>query len=150
MLIETLCPDPVVAAMDAGGAERFVRLKFAGPIAPALAATVKGPPDVLLAVKVGAVATPFAAVVTVAEVTPPVKVPLAPPTAAVIVKVTDTPLTPLPPLSATVTCKVANAVFMATLCVAPPVAVMVAAAPALLVSENAAGVTTPTAVALTV
>jgi hypothetical protein len=102
VLIVTLCPDPAVTVIEAGGALRFVREKFAGPIAPALAATVYGPPGVLLAVNVGAVATPLAPVVTVAEEALPVKDPLAPLAAAVAVNVTETPLTPFPPLSVTV------------------------------------------------
>jgi hypothetical protein len=57
---------------------------------------------VLLAVNVGAVATPSAPVVTVAEEALPVKDPLAPLAAAVAVNVTETPLTPFPPLSVTV------------------------------------------------
>jgi hypothetical protein len=51
---------------------------------------------------VGAVATPLAPVVTVAEEALPVKDPLAPLAAAVAVNVTETPLTPFPPLSVTV------------------------------------------------
>lgn len=152
-LIGVLCPEPVVARMDAGGAERFVRLKFAGPIDPAFAATVYGTPAMLLAVNVGAVAIPFAPVVTIAVVpplVPPVNVPLAPPVAAVTVNVTETPLTPLPPLSVTVACKAAKAVLMAALCDAPPVAAIAAAAPTLLVIENAAGVPAPVTVAFTV
>jgi hypothetical protein len=150
VLIATLCGVPAVAVIDAGGAERFVKLKLAGPIVPAFAATVYGPPAVLFAVNVGAVATPLALVVTVAVPLPPANVPLAPFVAAVTVNVTETPLTPFPPLSATVACKEANAVLIATLCEPPLVAAMAAAAPALLVRENAAPVVTPLTVAFTV
>lgn len=115
VLIATLCGVPAEAVMDAGGAERFVKLKLAGPIVPALAATVYGPPEMLLEVNIGAVARPLASVVTIAEAPPPAKVPLAPLVAAVTVKVTETPLTPFPPLSFTVACKEANAVLIATL-----------------------------------
>jgi len=101
-------------------------------------------------VKVGAVALPLASVETVAVVAPPANVALAPFAAAVTVNVTETPLTPLPPLSTTVATREANAVLMATLCEAPLVAVMVAAAPALLVKVKAADVETPVTLAFTV
>jgi hypothetical protein len=65
----------------------------------------------------------------------PGKVPLAPPAAAVTVKVTVTPGRVFPPLSFTVACKVAKAVSTAALCVAPLVAVIVAGAVPVPVSE---------------
>ena len=40
VLIAVLCGVPEVAAMEAGGADRFVRLKFAGPIPVAVAVTL--------------------------------------------------------------------------------------------------------------
>ena len=88
----------------------------------------------LLAVKTAAVAIPCALVVAV--FTPPANVPLAPlPGAA---KVTVTPLTGLLNESLTVACScVAYAVFTVALCGVPAVAVMLAAAPARLVSEKA-------------
>ena len=82
----------------------------------------------LLAVKVGAVATPLPSVVTCTDERPPVNVPLEPVPAAVTLNVTDTPLKPLPPVSFTVACKVAKALLTTTLCVAPLVAVIVAGA----------------------
>jgi hypothetical protein len=101
-----------------------------------------------LAVNVGAIATPLALVVTVAVAPLPgaANVPLAPLDGAV--KVTLAPLTRLPPLSLTVTCKAAKAVFMTTLCVAPLVAVIVAGGPTWFVRLKFAG-PTPEAVAAT-
>src|SRR5258705_11633484 len=65
-------------------------------------------------------------------------------------KVTVTPLTGLPKLSATVAWNaVPKAVFTAVLCGVPPVALMVAAAPAVLVTLKLAGVATPAAGAVT-
>jgi hypothetical protein len=40
VLIAVLWPEPAVAAMFAAGPALFVKLKFAGPIAPAFAVTV--------------------------------------------------------------------------------------------------------------
>ena len=100
----------------------------------------------------GAVATPLAFVVTVAVAPVPgaANVPLAPLPGAV--NVTLAPLIGFPPLSVTVTARLApNAAVTAALCgVVPATTVMMAAGPAVLLSENAAGVDTPTAVALTV
>jgi hypothetical protein len=104
------------------------------------------------AVNFGAVATPLALVVTVAV--PPVpgaaNVPLAPLAGAV--NVTEAPLIGFPPLSVTVTARlVPYAVVTAALCgVVPGTTVMIAAGPAVLLSEKAAGVETPATVALTV
>ena len=98
--------------------------------------------------KAGAVATPLALVDAVAVAEPP-KVPLAPLAGAV--KVTAAPLTGLPPASFTVACSaVAKAVLMAALCGVPALAVMLAAAPALLVRPKLAEVATPATLAVTV
>src|SRR5260370_600268 len=75
----------------------------------------------LLAVKTGAVATPWAFVAAV--FTPPANVPLAPLAGAA--KVTSAPLTGLFTASFTVACSgVANAVLKAALCGVPAVAVI--------------------------
>jgi len=85
----------------------------------------------------------------VAVLTPPVNVPLAPPAGGV--NVTTAPLTALPPLSFTVATKAAaNAVPIEAPCGVPLVAVILAAGPALFVSEKFAGVATPATVAVTV
>src|SRR5882672_9614861 len=82
----------------------------------------------LLAVNVGAVATPLASVFTVADVTDPGKVPLAPLAGAA--NVTATPLTGLFRESLTVAWScVAKAALMAALCGVPAVAVMLDAVP---------------------
>ncbi len=80
----------------------FVRLKFAEPLIPEVVAlTVYGPPAVVLAVNVDAVASPLELVVTthsLAEGLPPeqvANVPEAPEVGAV--NVTLTPGTPVPP-----------------------------------------------------
>lgn len=88
----------------------------------------------MFAVNVDAVTTPLAlvvAVTTVPPLAPPAKVPLAPLAGAE--NVTVALFTGFPPLSFTVACKAANALLMTTLCVAPPVAVIVAAGPVRLV-----------------
>src|SRR5258706_14700940 len=60
-------------------------------------------------------------------------------------KVTVTPLTPLPKLSATLAWNaVPNAVLTVVLCGVPPVALIVVAAPGVLVTLKLAGVATPT------
>src|SRR5262249_19589499 len=104
------------------------------------------PPEVLFAVKTGAVATPDALVVAV--FTPPAKVPVAPLFGAV--KVTVTPLTGLLNESITVACSwMAKAVLTVALCGVPAVAVIVGVAPARFVSEKFAAVPTPETVAET-
>jgi hypothetical protein len=87
------------------------------------------------------VATPEAFVVAV--FTPPANVPLAPlPGAA---NVTVTPLTGLPPASFTVaTSGDPYAALIVALCGVPPVAVIEAGVPTVLVNEKLAGVATPT------
>jgi hypothetical protein len=77
----------------------------------------------------------------------PGKVPLAPLAGAV--NVTVTPDTALPPLSVTTACNVAKAVLTGTLWGVPEEVAIVAAEPAVLVKENAAGVPTPPTVAFT-
>ena len=92
--------------------------------------------------KVEDVATPLALLVAVVVAVPFTKVPLAPLPGAV--KVTVTPLTGLFFASFTMACSdTANAVLIAALCGVPPVAVMLAAAPARFVSAKLAGVPTP-------
>src|SRR5262245_52510175 len=93
----------------------------------------------VLAVNVGAVATPPASVVTVAY---PLNFPLAPLAGAA--NVTDTPEAGLPFASVTVACSaIANAVFTATLCGVPAVAVIMPGGPAVLVRLKLAGAATP-------
>jgi hypothetical protein len=100
-----------------------------------------------LAVNTADVATPLAFVVAV--FTPPANVPLAPLAGAL--NVTTTPLTGLFPASLTVATRgAANAVLIVALCGVPLVAVTLAAAPAVFVSEKFAGVATPATVAVTV
>ena len=99
--------------------------------------------------KTEAVATPLVLVVAVVVVNPPLNVPLVPVAGAV--NVTVTPLSRLLPASFTVAEKaVPKVVFTVALCEAPPVAVMLAAGPAVLVRLNLAGVATPDTVAVTV
>ncbi len=102
-----------------------------------------------MAVNVDAVARPLLLVVAVAVFNPPVKVPLVPLAGAV--NVTVTPLTGLLLASLTVAASaVAKLVLTVALCEAPPVAVILAAAPAVLVRLKLAGVPTPDTVAVTV
>jgi hypothetical protein len=100
-------------------------------------------------VNVVAAAWPKASVVAVVLAVPFANVPLA--AVAGAVNVTVTPETALPLLSVTVACiAVANAVLIVALCGVPAVAEMLAADPAVLVSEKLAAVVTPAAVALIV
>lgn len=148
--ITALCGVPAVAVTEAGAPARLVRLKLAGPTPGAVAVTVKGPPAVPLAVKVGAVATPLVFVVAVTTVplfVPPEKVPLAPLEGAV--NVTTTPSRGREFLSSTVACKDPKAVLMATLCEDPEVAAIDAGVPDVFVKLKLAGPTAP-AVAATV
>lgn len=150
VLTAALCPPPLVAVIEAGGAPLFVSEKLAGVVTPAtLAFTLYGPPAVPLAVKTGDVAIPDALVVAVAVFPPPVNVPLAPLPGAV--NVTVTPPTGLPPVSFTVATRgAAKAVFVVADWPLPLVAVIDAGEPPLLVSEKLAGTKTPEAAALTV
>ena len=101
-----------------------------------------------MAVSVGPVATPLLLVTAVAAAKPP-NVPVAPVAGAV--KVTVTPPTTLLLASLTIACKaVANTVLTLVLCGVPVVAVMLAAAPAVLVKLKLAGVLTPATVAVSV
>ena len=75
-----------------------------------------------MAVKVGAVATPFAAVTTIAGL-PPAKVPLAPLPGGV--KVTEAPATAVPDSLTIAWRLVANGVFTVALCGVPACAVSV-------------------------
>jgi hypothetical protein len=95
------------------------------------------------------VAFPLASVFTGTVATPPVNVPVAPVDGAV--KVTVAPLTGFPPLSFTVACRlVVKATVTGEFCGVPAVGVMLAGAPALLVSKYAAFVVTPVTEAFTV
>ena len=123
-----LCEAGVPGTITVAGPGKFVRLKLNVVADPDDAFTVNGPPATLFAVKVGAVATPLALVVAVA-VAPPANTPLAPPVAAVTVKVTVAPVTRFPPLSFTVTCMGANAVLMLALSEAALAAVIAAGGP---------------------
>lgn len=73
------------------------------------------------AVKVGAVAMPFAPVMAVADATPPGNVPVAPDAGAV--KVTVAPLSGWPPWS-TVTCNEEEVVLIGTHCDVPEITEM--------------------------
>ena len=126
VLIDALCPEPLVTTTFAAGPTVFVNEKFAevGPVA--LATTLYGPPAVAFAVNTAEVATPL--VFVVAVFTPPAKVPLAPLPGAV--NVTTTPLTRLFAASRTVACSgVANAVLTVALCGVPAVGVILAGGP---------------------
>ena len=95
------------------------------------------------------VATPLTLVTATFTFSPPMNVPLALLTGAV--NVTVTPLTALPPASFTIACSgVAKAMLTVVLCGVPPVAVIVAGAVAVFVSEKLAGVATPATLAVTV
>jgi len=99
-----------------------------------------------LAVNVGAAATPLLLLAAVAVAELP-NFPLAPLAGAV--NVTTTPLTGLLLASLTVACSaVVNAVLTVALCGVPPVAVMLAAAPAVFVRLKVAGLA-PDALAVT-
>src|SRR5258708_222278 len=114
---------PTVAVILAGALARLVREKLAGVESTSTEAfTLFGPPAVLLAVKIAAVATPCALVTAV--LTPPANVPLAPLVGAV--KVTVTPLTGLLDASLTVSCScVANVLLIDPLWCGPLVATII-------------------------
>ena len=146
VLIDALCPEPLVTATVAGGADKFVSEKFAEVAPAALASTLYGPPTILFAVNTAEVATPL---VVAAVFTPPAKVPLAPLPGAV--NVTTTPFTGLFPASVTIATNGApNAVLIGALCPEPLVTTTFAAGPTLFVSEKLAGVATPATDAVTV
>jgi hypothetical protein len=134
-------PENVVTA-----AEVLVSEKFAGVPTPLAVAVTVYEPDVALAVNAGAVATPLALVVTVGL---PANVPEAPAPGAA--NVTLTPATGLDDASRTSALRaVVNAMLTVVLCGVPAVAVILAGAPAVFVSEKFADVATPLAVAVTV
>src|SRR5437667_432664 len=85
VLTVALCPEPLVTATVAGGADKFVSEKFAEVAPAALATTLYGPPAVAFAVNTADVATPL--VFVVAVFTPPAKVQIG--TAPGRVKVTS-------------------------------------------------------------
>jgi hypothetical protein len=129
----TLCGVPAVAVTPVTEPAWFVNAKLA--VTPFTVAVTEYEPAVLLAVNVGAVATPCVVLVAVTVVSPPVNVPLAPLVGAV--NVTTAPLTGLLPASVIVACSgVAKPVLMVAVCPAPVVAVMLAAAPVRFVKEN--------------
>jgi hypothetical protein len=145
VLMVALCPEPALAIMLAATPARFVSEK---PVVrpPTTLAVIVYCPAVLLAVNVGAVATPCAFVVAVLP--PPANVPLAPLPGAV--KVTVTPLNKLPPASFTVACSaVANDVLIGALCTVPAVAAMLAGEPSKFVKEKLAGFITLGTLAVT-
>ena len=73
---EALCGVPPTAVTDTGG-PRFVSRKLAWPSTPfGPVAVTAYDPAIALAVKTGAMATPFESVVMVAAPTPPVNVPV--------------------------------------------------------------------------
>lgn len=113
VLTAVLCDAGLVRIIVAGNPGKLVRVKLAAGAAPVVAFTEYGPPAMLLAVKVGAVAIPFAPVTAVAVPVPPVNEPEAPEAGAV--NVTVAPLIRLPPLSFTVTARGAKAEFTITL-----------------------------------
>ena len=102
----------------------MVRAKAAvGKPLPRLAITLYGPPAVLLAVKVGAVAAPLLSVLTVAVVTLPGNVPLVPLDGAV--NVTGKPLFVSPDSVTVAFSAIPKAVLMTADCGVPAVAVTV-------------------------
>jgi hypothetical protein len=132
-----LCPEPLVAVMEAGGPAVLVSAKVAVPGTPATDAMTLYDPAVAFAVSMADIAMPDAFVTAVFA--PPTKVADGPLDGAV--NVTVTPLTALPAPSRTVAVRrFANAVLMAADCGVPPVAMMEAAPPAVFVSVNVAGV----------
>jgi hypothetical protein len=149
VLMAALCGVPLVAVIVAGVAAAFSRLKLAGVDTPPTVAIAVYAPEVPLAVKAVAVATPLALVFAVViRVPEPAKVPLAPEAGAV--NVTSTPLTGCEPLSSTVaTIGDAKAVLTTVVCGVPPVAVIVAAVEAVLLRLNVAVFETPNTVAIT-
>src|SRR5207302_662289 len=147
VLIDALCPEPLVTTTFAAGPTVFVSEKFAEVAPVALATTLYGPPAVAFAVNTADVATPL--VFVVAVFTPPAKVPLAPLPGAV--NVTVTLPTGLFPASVTVATNGApNATLIDALCPDPLVTTTFAAGPTLFVSEKLAGVATPATDAVTV
>jgi hypothetical protein len=139
---------PGFAVIDPAAPAVFVREKFTVVTPVAVAVTVYGPPDVAFAVN-GADAIPDAFVATVIVGVPLLKTPDAPELGAV--NITFTPETGLLPASFAVTANaLAKAVLTMVDCgVVPAFAVIVVAAPTVLVSEKFAGVATPETAAAT-
>jgi len=124
VLTSASCRDPLVAAIEAGGPEVFVRLKLVVAVTPATVAVTTSAPMVPLAVNTDDVATPLALVVSVSVYEAlEANVPLAPAVGAV--KVTNAPLTGDPPIVTVATSGAANAVLSAVLCGVPLVAAIV-------------------------
>ena len=121
----------------------MVRLKVAGVATATTLAVTLYPPAVAFAVAV-TLATPLPLVTALAADS----AALAPLPGTT--KFTVTPATGLPPRSFTVTCNgFANAVLIPVDCGVPPVAVTLAAVPAVLVRLKVAGVATPATLAVT-
>jgi hypothetical protein len=121
VLTRASCSDPLVAAIDAGGPEVFVRLKLVAAVTPATLAVTTSAPIVPFAVNVDDVATPVASVVSVSVFDVVVaNVPLAPVAGAV--KITNAPLTGDPPIVTVATNGAENAVLSAAVCGVPLVA----------------------------
>ena len=134
---------PLVAEMVAGTRAVLVSEKVAVIATPVAATVTLYDPVLLLAVKTEEVATPDALVTAVALVRPLEKMPLAPEPGGAL-KVTVTPKTGFPPESRTAaTSGLAKLVLIVALWLAPLVAVMLAGAPEVFVSEKVAGATTP-------
>jgi hypothetical protein len=136
-----LWDEPLEAVMLEAMPLTFMRLYKAGVATLAtLAVTVKGP-VIASAVNAGAVAIPEVFVISVTEVRPPAKLPLAPfPGAA---KVTMTPAIGLPYGSSTVAWSVEKAVLIAALCGVPAVARTLVTEPTIFVRLYEAEVATP-------
>src|SRR5947207_3268804 len=148
VLIVALCGVPLVAVMLAAAPAVFVSEKSAGVATPAtLARSEERRVGTECSVQFADVASPMTLVVAV--FTPAANLPRAPLHAALLV--TCTPAIGSPPPSFTVaTSGAANAVLIVALCGVPLVAVMLAAAAAVFVSEKSAGVATPATLAVTV
>src|SRR5450755_1113580 len=149
VLMVALCGvEPGFAVIETGAPTLLVSEKLTLGRPVAAAATVYGPPAMLLAVN-GADATPTAFVVTTMVVVLLLNSPDGPAPGAV--KVTFTPGTGLLPTSRTVTANgLAKAVLIVALCgVVPALAVIVAGAPTVLVSEKLT-VVSPVAAAVAV
>src|SRR5207248_385242 len=141
-----LCEVPPVAVMLAGAPPVLVRLKLAGVATPDTVARSEERRVGKVCRNLWAVDTPMQIVVAVVVVNPPVNVPLAP--LVCVVNVTVSPLIRLLLLSFVVVASaVPKLVFTAALCEVPPVAVMLAGAPPVLVRLKLAGVATPDTVA---
>ena len=115
--------DPLVAEIEAGGPDVFVKLKLVAAVAPATEAATVTVPITPLAANVLDLATPLESVESVSVFVPPANVPLAP--AAGAVKVTNAPLNGDPPMVTVATNGAANAVLTIADCGDPLVAAIV-------------------------